>query len=128
MKDHKMKMNEVRRYRNYNSKLVAIDTHTKNLEHKKVTDMSIFDKGVLWFENGLLLDDAPDDMKTNFNFINGFNKAKRLKNINENLEILGFEWYESGLPLDAAPSTYINNPYFIDGYNKAYEKYNSKKI
>lgn len=121
-------MNEIRRHKNYNSKLVALDMQTKNLEHKKVTDMSIFDKGVLWFENGLLLVDAPDNMKTNFNFINGFNKAKRLKNINENLEILGFEWYESGLPLDGAPSTYVNNPYFIDGYNKAYEKQNGKNM
>ena len=128
MKEHKKKMNDVRRFRNYNSRLVALDIHTKNLEHKKVTDIDTFNKGVMWFESGLSLEDASDEMKNNFNFVNGYEKAKRMKNINENLEILGSEWFESGLSLDNAPTTYINNPYFMDGYNKANEKHNGKKI
>ena len=128
MREYKSKMRGHRKSVNFHSKLVAQDRWSKSLEHKKVTDKAILDKGFMWFENGLSLDDASDEMKNNFNFVNGYEKAKRMKNINENLAILGFEWFESGLSLDNAPSTYINNPYFIEGYNKASEKHSGKKV
>lgn len=128
MREHKIKMNEIKRFTNYNSRLVALDMRSKNLEHRKVSNMDIFNKGVAWFESGLSLDDADDKIKVDFNFVNGYEKAKRMKNINENLEILGSEWFESGLTLDTAPDTYINNPYFINGYNKARKKNENKKL
>lgn len=128
MREYKSKMRGHRKSVGFHSKLVVQDRWSKSLEHKKVTDKNIFNKGYMWFENGLSLDDASDEMKNNFNFINGYEKAKRIKNINENLEILGYEWFESGLSLDNAPSTYTNNPYFMDGYNKALEKQNGKKM
>ena len=127
MREYKTKMQGHKKSVNFHSKLVSKDRWSKNLEHKKVADKTIFDKGFMWYENGLSLDDASDEMKNNFNFINGYEKAKRIKNINENLEILGSEWFESGLSLDNAPSSYINNPYFMDGYNKAFKKQNDKK-
>jgi len=128
MKEYKRKMHEFSRLINCNSKLVALDNSYKNLEHRKVTNIDIFNKGVAWFESGLSLDDADDKMKIDFNFVNGYEKAKRMKNINENLVILGYEWFESGLSLDNAPDTYINNPYFMSGYNKASEKIGNKKL
>ena len=128
MREHKTKMNEIKKFTNYNSRLVALDMRCKNLEHRKVTNIDLFNKGIEWFESGLTLNDADDKMKIDFNFVNGYEKAKRMKNINENLEILGSEWFESGLSLDTAPDTYINNPYFMNGYNKASEKIGNKKL
>ena len=61
-------------------------------------------------------------LRENFNFINGFEKGKRLKNINDSIKLLGHEWFDSGLPLENAPSNYVNNPYFIDGFNEAKKK------
>lgn len=46
-------------------------------------DLSIFEKGMAWFESGLTLDDAPEELRNNTNFINGFNKGKRLQLIAE---------------------------------------------
>lgn len=128
MREYKSKMRGAKISVNFHSKLLAKDKWAKKLEHKKEFDEGTFYKGYEWFNNGLSLDEAPDDMKNNFNFVNGFEKARRIKNINENLEMLGTEWFESGLSLDNAPVSYINNPYFIEGYNKAKNNSSGKNL
>ena len=128
MREYKKKKSGQRKSLNFHSKLVAMDRWSKNLEHKKVTNIDIFNKGYEWFESGLSLEDAPEEMKNDFNFVNGFEKAKRVKKINENLETLGEEWFESGLSLENAPDNYINNPYFMNGYNTAMNSSNKRSL
>lgn len=41
-------------------------------------DPEIFNKGMEWFNSGLSLEDAPNDLKNNTNFIRGFEKGQRL--------------------------------------------------
>lgn len=122
MREYKTKMLGERQARNFHSKLVAKDRRIKNLEHVKEFDKATFEKGLEWFDSGLSLDDADISLRENFNFVNGFEKAKRLKDINDSLRNLGVEWYESGLPLENAPANYVNNSYFIDGYNNSMNK------
>ena len=91
----------------------------KNYVRPNKRDKEICDKGLAWFNNGLLLEDAPLELRNNTNFINGFKKGERIKNINDNLESLGEEWFKGGFSLDEAPVKYIDNPYFIKGYENA---------
>ena len=43
----------------------------------------LFDKGQKWFESGLSLEDAPEEIKTNRDFIRGFERGRRLVFIEE---------------------------------------------
>lgn len=128
MREYKTKMRGQKKSVNFHSKLVAKDRWSKNLEHKKVTNIDIFNKGYEWFESGLSLEDASDEIKNDFNFVNGFEKAKRVQKINESLEMLGVEWFNSGLPLEKAPDNYINSPYFINGFNTAMNNANKRSL
>lgn len=42
------------------------------------SDPDIFNKGMEWFNSGLSLDEAPEEIRKNSNFINGFKKGERL--------------------------------------------------
>lgn len=55
----------------------------KNFKVVDKYDSAIFEKGLNWGNSGLPLEDAPEEVKNNSNFINGFNKAKRLQFIAE---------------------------------------------
>ena len=50
----------------------------KNYVRPDKRDLNIFEQGMTWFESGLPIEDAPEELKNNTNFINGFNKGKRL--------------------------------------------------
>ena len=116
MREQKTKTNGERRARNYNSRLVARDKYYKDLEHEVVRDKTIFNAGMEWFNNGLSLDDANEDMRNNNSFIEGFEKGKRLDAINKQLFELGKDWYLNGRNINDAPQNYINNKYFCMGY------------
>ena len=123
MKDYKVKEAAMRKSINYNSRLLAKDKNRlKDLEGRKPFDDESFNKGAQFFNDGLSLGDAPLDLRDNVYFVNGFNRAKRISEINESLRILGAEWRQNGIPLDSAPENYKNNPYFIDGYNNSLKK------
>ena len=61
---------------------IASDLRNKEIRKNYVRpdkrDLDICNKGLEWFKNGLALEDAPIELKNNTNFINGFNKGKRL--------------------------------------------------
>lgn len=75
------------------------------------------DKGIQWFNEGLALDEAPEELRNNISFLNGFNYAYRLKLINDKLYELGIEYYNNGVPLYNIPEKYSENEYFLKGYN-----------
>ena len=61
---------------------IASDLRNKEIRKNYVRpdkrDLDICNKGLEWFKSGLALEDAPKELKNNTNFINGFNKGKRL--------------------------------------------------
>ena len=123
MEEYKIKEAAIRNSINYNSKLLARDNNRlKELGEKRSFDRESFNKGTQFFNDGLSLEDAPLELKDNIDFINGFNRAKRISEINESLRLLGAEWRQNGISLDCVPENYRNNPYFIDGYNNSLKK------
>lgn len=128
MRDYKVKRRESEKKVNKNSKLVSRDRWYTKLEHSKVCDMNIFNEGVKWFYSGLSLDDAPDELRNNFNFINGFKKTERLEGINSELEALGIEWFNNGFNLEDASDSYLRSPYFRQGFEKAKEQASKKTL
>ena len=66
---------------------VERDIREKNnmekLTRKDSYNPQIFDQGILWFNEGLSLNDAPENLRNNTNFINGYKKGERLAKIEE---------------------------------------------
>ena len=50
----------------------------KNYVRLDKRDLDICNKGIEWFENGFKLEDAPEELRNNTNFIYGFKKGERL--------------------------------------------------
>lgn len=119
MRDYKTKRLGAKNIVNCHSKLVAKDRRIKNLEHVKVYDSDMLNQGYDWFNKGASLEDAPEELRNNFNFINGFNKAQRLSQINDMLYNDGKNFFFRGFSLDEASDKMKNNPYFMKGYQDA---------
>ena len=96
---------------------VAQDVKLKNSRLKGYGSTIDKDKGIKWFNEGLTLEDAPEELRNNISFVNGFNYAYRIKLVNDTLYKTGIEYFERGISLIDVPEKYINNPYFMDGYN-----------
>jgi hypothetical protein len=114
-------------YKNYmTAKQEAIATQIRE-QQKDHTPLNfdIFEMGIKWFDSGLSLDDADDELKNDSSFIKGFNKGKMLKYIEESLYALGIEFYNDGLSIDEIPEMYKNNPRVIQGYENS-RKSNNK--
>ena len=50
----------------------------KNYVRPDKRDADICNKGIEWFKSGLPLEDAPEELRNNTNFIYGFKKGERL--------------------------------------------------
>lgn len=85
-----------------------------------------FDKGMLWFDSGLSLEEAPEELKKDGSFIKGFNRGKTIKLVNDTLYAYGEEFYLRGVELEDTPEKYRDNEYFIAGYNDAVNNYRKK--
>lgn len=61
---------------------IAYDLREKerrmNYVRQDKRDLDICNQGLEWYKNGFALEDAPLELRNNTNFINGFNKGKRL--------------------------------------------------
>lgn len=128
MKEYDIKKHYTRTPSNYHSNLVVLDNKFKSLVAGGKTNKQIFEQGYNWFNDGFSLDDAREELRINPDFVKGYEKAIRVKGINDSLEALGTEWYESGLSLESAPKNYVSNPYFISGYESAMKKDNNKHL
>lgn len=116
-----------------NNKRVGIQRSNQNnvaddiaREKKKDSIVYNFDKdnfqnGKLWFNEGLSLDEAPDNLKDNISFISGFRKAEREQYVNDLAYQTGIEYRDKGILFDEIPEIYVKNEFFMEGYN-------SKKI
>lgn len=96
---------------------VSQDVKFKNKQLKSYGNSIDKDKGINWFNEGLSLDDAPEELRNNVSFVNGFNYAYRIKLVNDTLYKTGVEYFERGVSLIDVPEKYTDNKYFMDGYN-----------
>ena len=61
----------------------SFNKYLEMLYHKKSFDAELFEKGMEYFNLGGILQEAKDEYKNNYSFVNGYNKAKRLAIIAE---------------------------------------------
>lgn len=112
---HKYKGKE---HRNSLQYYVAQDVKRKENSKKHGYDSPIDkEKGKQWFYDGMKLDDASDDMRTNVSFVAGYNMAYRRQLVNDQLFELGREYFDKGYSINELPDKYRNNEYFMNGYN-----------
>lgn len=82
-------------------------------------DKDLFNHGEVWFNSGLSLDDADEELRNNINFINGFNRAKRIKNVETSLYELGVNFCKNGVSIEQIPENYRENATVLKGYEDA---------
>ena len=128
-RDHKEKKHSnieiIKRNNSIFQTLVANDIKEKNALRYRFSDKD-FDKGIEWFNSGLSLEDAPEDLRTSGSFIKGFQRGNTIKLINETLYNTGIEYYLKGISLDNIPDKYKNSEFFMSGYNDACNKIKHK--
>ena len=61
----------------------AFERTLKFLDSGANFDRDLFNKGQMWFESGLTLEDAPEHFRINRNFVRGFERGKRIAYIQE---------------------------------------------
>ena len=105
--------------------IIANEIKEKNAIRYNFSDEE-FEKGIEWFDSGLSLDDAPDELRKSGSFIKGFQRGNTIKIVNETLYNTGVEFFEKGIDIIDVPDNYKNNVFFMDGYNDASNKVKSK--
>ena len=109
-----------REHRNTLQYYVAQDVKRKENSKKHGYDSPVDkEKGKQWFYDGMKLEDAPEEMKTNVSFVAGYNMAYRRQLVNNQLFELGMEYFDKGYSTDELPDKYRENEYFLKGYNDA---------
>ena len=122
-----MKRDGLNRYRKYNISLAMADEKYKNMKPQQAFDKTLWDAGVIWFDEGLTLEDADDEVRNCNSFVRGFEFAKRLKSVNNRLVLLGTEWFLGGNELKDANENLRTSPYFIKGFEDALENSENRK-
>lgn len=88
----------------------------ENVDLQKLVDNKIRHQGKLFFERGLFLENAPEDMRNNSAFIEGYENAKNRKN---EVYDMGVQCFIDGVKFKDIPHIYQNNDNFMQGYNDA---------
>ena len=91
----------------------------QNMVRADKYDQNIFDKGIEWYNTGLEISDAPENIRNNTNFIRGYEKGKRLAEINNAMYASGRNFYFDGGSLEQASDKMRSNPHFVKGYQDA---------
>lgn len=100
---------------------IAFDIRNKDkLKNYQPSDINLVIQGQEYFYSGISLEEAPENLKNNINFINGYDRAKRFENRKLDAYDLGFQYFIVGKTLDEASEVLKNNLYFNLGYNDAY--------
>ena len=82
-------------------------------------DQKIFNQGIEWYNTGLEISDAPENIRNNTNFVRGFEKGKRVAEVNNAIYESGRNFYFGGADLEQASEKMKSNPYFVKGYQDA---------
>ena len=119
--DHRKKLqkNSLDLIQNINQTRVAKDIKQKDYKNKLTYRFNEkdFNDGIRWFESGLSLDEASEDLRNNDSFIAGFEKGKWIQYVNQQAYNTGIEYFERGISFDDIPDNYKHNEFFMNGYN-----------
>ena len=88
----------------------------ENVDLQKLVDNKIRHQGKLFFERGLFLEDAPEEMRNNSAFIEGYENAKDRK---QEVYDMGIQYFVNGIKFKDISAIYQNNKDFMQGYNDA---------
>ncbi len=91
-------------------------------------DKKMFSYGETWFNTGLSLEEAEEKFRTNINFINGFNRARRISEAESFLYDLGVSYFKNGVLVEQIPENYRKNPTVLRGYEDAMKKAKTKTL
>lgn len=78
-----------------------------------------FIKGIEWFNSGLSLDDASEELRNNNSFCKGYARGEFESIQKKKLYDTGVEFFEKGVVIEEIPKNYRDNEIFMDGYNDA---------
>ena len=99
----------------------------QNMVRNDKYDQKIFNQGSEWFISGLEIEDAPEEIRNNTNFVRGFERARRIFEANNAIYEEGRNFYFGGASLEQASDKMRINPYFVKGYQDALSFGNSLK-
>lgn len=105
---------------------MELEAERKNRAPEDKFDVKLMEQGTKWFQEGLELEKAPEELKHNKNFINGFNRAKRLHEIALYQYDLGVQYANRGVEFDQIPDKDRENPNVVRGYEDTRSNKRSK--
>ena len=115
--------------RDYIQASVAADIRRKEkLSTYQPNDVNKFHLGEDWFNAGMLLEDAEESLRNNVNFVNGFNRAKRIRDVEEYQYSLGIEFYKNGVSVEQILEEYKEKPFVLKGFKDAKESAKKKQL
>lgn len=91
----------------------------QNMVRTDKYDQKIFNQGTEWYNSGLEIEDAPENIRNNTNFVRGFERARRVSEANNAIYEEGRNFYFGGGSLEQASEKMRMNPYFVKGYQDA---------
>ena len=100
-----------------NNKIASDIVESKKIRYRN--DEQMRNDGINFARSGLTLEDAPEDKKNDQNFIIGYEKGKRLMNVDDDWYRRGAKAYFDGIALEDVPESSRENEFFIQGYEDA---------
>ena len=91
----------------------------QNMVRTDKYDQKIFNQGTEWYNSGLEIEDAPENIRNNTNFVRGFERARRVSEANNAIYEEGRNFYFGGGSLEQGSEKMRMNPYFVKGYQDA---------
>lgn len=91
----------------------------KRAETYQPNDFKIFSLGRQWFNDGMKLEEAPQNLSSNINFVNGYKNAERVSRAEVDSYNMGYTYASDNIPIEELPLQYRNSPFFMQGYNDA---------
>ena len=102
---------------------VAKDVYIKANADKTIRadkyNEGLFELGADWFNSGMEFEDADSHLKGNSNFKRGYERAKRLADVEKSLYDLGRKHFEEGNNSENIPEKYRESVPFLRGFSDA---------
>ena len=100
-----------------NNKIASDIAESKKVRHRD--DEQMRNDGITFAKSGLTLEDAPEEKRNDQNFIIGYEKGKRLMNVDDDSYRRGSKAYFDGIAFENISKSDRENEIFIQGYEDA---------